>query len=151
MPDNLSQYRRVEVEQAYLCTSPTVRVRRIGEERILTVKEHLAAESSTAIHNREEEFRLSESAFRQLLSKAQEGRVQKTRYFIDLRSQTGDGLYVGLVAELDVFHGRHQGLELVEVEFPNTQAADAFVPPDWFGDDVSANPIYRNSFLAAMP
>ena len=62
----------------------------------------------------------------------------------------GDKAYEGLVAEVDVFHGRHDGLVLVEVEFPNTQTANNFVPPEWFGEDVSEDPCYRNSFLASM-
>lgn len=150
LPDNLEQYEHIEIEQAYLCTSPTLRIRRMGDAYILTVKERLRA-GSTAIHNREEEFALSAQSYQQLLSKCDSGRVSKTRYRIDLRQQTGDGSYVGLTAELDIFHGRHDGLLLVEVEFPNTDTANAFVPPDWFGEDVSTDPCYRNSFLASMP
>lgn len=148
LPENLDKFPRVEIEQAYLCTSPTLRIRRMGDDYILTVKEHLASASS-AICNREEEFSLSAESFRRLLAKC-ECSLSKTRYRINLRSQTGDGFYVGLTAELDIFHGRHQGLLLVEVEFPNTETADAFVAPDWFGEDVSADPRYRNSFLASM-
>lgn len=150
LPDSLEQYEHFEIEQAYLCTSPTLRIRRMGDAYILTVKERLRA-GSTAIHNREEEFALSAQSYQQLLSKCDSGRVSKTRYRIDLRQQTGDGSYVGLTAELDIFHGRHDGLLLVEVEFPNTDTANAFVPPDWFGEDVSTDPCYRNSFLASMP
>ena len=76
--------------------------------------------------------------------------VGKTRYRINLHKLMGNDIYKGLVAELDVFHGRHNGLMLVEVEFPNTKAANSFVPPDWFGEDVSEDPCYRNSFLASM-
>lgn len=150
LPDNLDQYEHLEIEQAYLCTSPTLRIRRMGDAYILTVKERLRA-GSTAIHNREEEFALSAQSYQQLLAKCDSGRVSKTRYRIDLRRQTGDGSYVGLTAELDIFHGRHDGLVLVEVEFPNTDIANSFVPPDWFGEDVSTDPCYRNSFLASMP
>lgn len=150
LPDSLEQYEHFEIEQAYLCTSPTLRIRRMGDAYILTVKERLRA-GSTAIHNREEEFALSAQSYQQLLSKCDSGRVSKTRYRIDLRQQTGDGSYVGLTAELDIFHGRHDGLLLVEVEFPNTDTANAFVPPEWFGEDVSSDPCYRNSFLASMP
>jgi len=149
LPDDLGQYPHQEIEQAYLCVSPTLRIRRMGDACILTVKEHLASDSS-AIHNREEEFRLSTESFLRLREKCEGNAVLKTRYRIDLRSQTGDGLYAGLVAELDVFHGHHEGLLLVEVEFPDTQTADSFVPPEWFGDDVSDNPIYRNSFLSQV-
>ena len=148
LPDDLEQYPHVEIEQAYLCTSPTLRIRRMGDDYILTIKEHVVTESS-AIHNREEEFALSAETYRHLLSKCDSGHVVKTRYRIDLRRQMKDGAYVGLVAELDIFHDRHKGLMLVEVEFPNSDTADAFVPPSWFGDDVSCDPHYRNSYLAS--
>ena len=65
--------------------------------------------------------------------------VMKTRCRIPLGNYT---------AELDIFHGAHEGLLLVEVEFPSVEAANAFVPPAWFGDDVSGDPRYRNSYLA---
>lgn len=150
LPEDLDQYEHYEIEQAYLCTSPTLRIRRMGDAYILTVKEHLVTESS-AIHNREEEFALSPESYQRLLAKCEGGHVAKTRYKINLRKQTGDGSYTGLTAELDIFHGRHLGLMLVEVEFPNTEVANSFEPPKWFGKDVSRDPRYRNSSLASMP
>ena len=150
LPDDIGQYEHYEIEQAYLCTSPTVRIRRMGDAYILTVKERVVPGGSTAIHNREEEFALSAQSYQRLLGKCDSGHVGKTRYVIDLQQQTGDDAYAGLVAELDVFHGRHEGLTLVEVEFPDTEAANSFVPPSWFGEDVSSDPCYRNSFLASM-
>ena len=50
LPDNLEQYEHLEIEQAYLCTSPTLRIRRMGDSYILTVKERIML-NSTAIHN----------------------------------------------------------------------------------------------------
>lgn len=150
LPDDLDQYEHLEIEQAYLCTSPTLRIRRMGDAYILTVKQHLRTPGSSAIHNREEEFALTADSYNHLLAKCDKGRVSKTRYRINLRRQQSDGAYEGLVAELDIFHGCHLGLMLVEVEFPNTDAANAFVPPAWFGEDVSTDPRYRNSSLASM-
>ena len=150
LPNDLDQYEHFEIEQAYLCTSPTVRIRRMGDDYILTIKERIKRDDTSAIHNREEEFALDAISFQRLLNKCDIGRVGKTRYRIDLQKLMGDDAYCGLVAELDIFHGRHEGLMLVEVEFPNTYAADSFVPPAWFGEDVSSNPCYRNSFLASM-
>jgi len=149
LPENIEQYPHFEIEQAYLCTSPTLRIRRMGDSYILTVKERIITQSS-AIHNREEEFALSADAFQRLMSKCDSGRVAKTRYRIDLQQNTNDNQYTGLTAELDIFHNRHQGLILVEVEFPNSEAANNFIPPEWFGEDVSSDPCYRNSFLASM-
>ncbi len=154
LPDNLDAYPHVEIEQGYLCTSPTLRIRRAGDAYILTVKEKVRASvpapdsgdasegrrAVAAIHNREEEFRLAADRYAHLRGKCDGNLVHKTRYKIPL-----DG---GLTAELDLFHGAHQGLLLVEVEFPDTASADAFVPPAWFGTDVSQDPRYRNSWLA---
>lgn len=138
LPEHLQQYPHTVIEQAYLCTSPVLRIRRMGDAFVLTVKEKLPS-ASTAIHNREEEFSLTEEAYNQLLDKHIGHIVRKTRYKIDVD---------GYTAELDIFEGRHSGLRLVEVEFPSTAAADRFTPPSWFGRDVSQDPHYRNSRLA---
>lgn len=148
LPEGLEQYPHDELEQAYLCTQPTVRVRRVGERYILTVKENIRT-FSTAAHNREEEFALSPKSYQRLLSKCDSQVLSKTRYRINLQQLTEESRYAGLTAELDLFHGRHEGLRLVEVEFPSTAVADGFVPPDWFGEDVSDDPRYRNSYLAS--
>ena len=149
LPENFEQWEHLEIEQAYLCTSPTVRIRRMGDEYVLTIKQKIVT-SSSAIHNREEEFILSAKSYQHLLSKCDSGRVTKTRYRIPMCQTTGEGLYGNLIAELDVFHGTHDGLLLVEVEFPDTETANAFVPPSWFGEDVSSDPCYRNSYLASI-
>ncbi|MBR1798464.1 MAG: CYTH domain-containing protein [Bacteroidales bacterium] len=147
MPFGLDGYPHTEIEQGYLCTSPTLRIRKMGDFFILTVKEkvHMA---SNAIVNREEEFELTASKYEHLKAKCDGRMVCKTRYRVDLRRSEGDGMYENLVAEVDVFHGRHDGLLLVEVEFPTVEVADAFIPPAWFGEDVSSKPMYRNSYLA---
>ena len=142
LPENLDTYQHVEIEQAYLCTSPTLRIRRMGDRYILTVKQHLRVPGTTAIHNREEEFPLAPESYARLRAKCEGIPVAKTRYRIPLPD--------GLVVELDIFHGPHAPLILAEVEFPSTDAANAFVPPAWFGPDVSTDPHYRNAYLAYL-
>ena len=138
LPDDLDQFPHVEIEQGYLCTSPTVRIRKMGDVFWLTVKEKVSTDSS-AIHNREEEFRLSREKYELLKTKCDGRMVVKTRYRIPVQSY---------MAELDIFHGHHEGLKVVEVEFPTTKESEQFQPPEWFGDDVSQLPQYRNSHLA---
>ena len=138
LPDDLEQFPHVEIEQGYLCTSPTVRIRKMGDVFWLTVKEKVSTDSS-AIHNREEEFRLSREKYELLKTKCDGRMVVKTRYRIPVQSY---------MAELDIFHGHHEGLKVVEVEFPTTKESEQFQPPEWFGDDVSQLPQYRNSHLA---
>ena len=138
LPEGLDAFPHTEIEQGYLCTSPTLRIRRMGDCYILTVKEKVRS-STSAIVNREEEFGLAPDSYNSLKAKCGGIMVCKTRYRIPVGEYT---------AELDIFHGVHEGLRLVEVEFPSVAAADAFTPPTWFGNDVSGDPHYRNSWLA---
>ena len=50
--------------------------------------------------------------------------------------------------ELDVFENEYQGLIIAEVEFKSMEEADAFAPPEWFGEDVSKDKNYTNAHLA---
>lgn len=157
LPEGLSEYPCHEIEQGYLCTQPTVRIRKWDDVYILTVKEQnlklgrinsLSTQGVPPIVNREEEFELSADAYASLRGKCEGRIISKTRYVIDLRRMMQDGLYGGYKAELDIFHGAHEGLRLVEVEFPDVDTANSFVAPDWFGADVSNDPHYRNSYLS---
>jgi CYTH domain-containing protein len=53
-----------------------------------------------------------------------------------------------LVAELDVYSGPLTGLSVVEVEFPSVAIMNSFIPPAWFGRDVTQDKFISNSFLA---
>ena len=66
--------------------------------------------------------------------------ICKRRYLIPLES--------GLTIELDVFEPPFQGLVLAEVEFPSEEEAHAFLPPDWFGEEVTWSTEYHNSTLS---
>ena len=66
--------------------------------------------------------------------------LRKTRYFLNLPNN--------LVAEIDVFHGPLEGLAMVEVEFRDEARRHAFVPPTWFGRDVTQEEWSANAFLA---
>ena len=140
LPDNLSAYPHSKIEQAYLCLSPVVRVRRRDDCHILTVKEKRHADGTTAIVNREEEFDLSEEAYNSLKSKAITPCLTKTRYKLPLPE--------GLSAELDVFHRSLEGLMMAEVEFPDIESSMKVQPPEWFGEEVSDDPRFRNTALA---
>ena len=70
-----------------------------------------------------------------------------------LNFQTAYNIYMGLpgdgdTLELDIYHGRLEGLLTAEVEFASVSAASAFVPPDWLGPDVTDDPRYKNKKLA---
>lgn len=137
MPENLEEYESCEIEQGYLCREPVVRVRRQGEEWILTYK------SKGMMVREEYNLPLTEKAYLQLREKTEGLLIAKTRYRIPLPD--------GLTAELDVFHGAHQGLVLAEVEFESEKQAEEFTPPEWFGREVTFSEEYHNSNLSKYP
>ena len=50
--------------------------------------------------------------------------------------------------ELDIFEAPFEGLMLAEVEFETELEAVAFIPPEWFGRDVTFEKEYHNSTLS---
>ena len=79
LPADIDSHPHVEIEQGYLCTSPTLRIRRMGDAYILTVKEK-QRNASSAIVNREEEFALTADKYNLLKAKCDGFLVSKTRY-----------------------------------------------------------------------
>lgn len=134
LPKDLHRHPHLEIEQAYLSNDPVVRIRKQDDSYYLTYK-------SKGLMVREEyNLPLTEQAYLHLREKADGIVLTKTRYQIPLPQK--------LTAELDVFHGKYQGLFLVEVEFESEEAAESFTPPDWFGEDVTFSSRYHNSTLA---
>lgn len=137
LPDNLTSYKARKIEQAYLCTDPVVRVRRDNDDYYLTYK------SKGMIVREEYNFPLTKEAYGHLLAKADGNIITKTRYEIPEKDN--------LTIELDVFEGKFDGLLLAEVEFASEEEALAYIPPEWFGEDVSNSTKYHNSTLSRLP
>ena len=134
-PADLASYPSQLLEQAYLCTEPVVRIRRQNTEYILTYK------SKGLLEREEYNLPLTKEAYDHLLPKADGIVLTKRRYRIPIEG-------TGLTIELDLFSGVYEGLCLAEVEFETKQEAEEFVPPDWFGRDVTFSGEYQNSRLA---
>ncbi len=137
LPNDLSRYRRHEIEQGYLAIAPggvQVRLRKAGTKHSLTYKRG-GGESRV-----EREIELTPEQFAVLWPATAGKRLTKTRYDVPLAD---------LVIEIDVYNGRHEGLRVAEVEFKDGDAARSFQPPDWLGEDVSRDPRYSNQLLAS--
>lgn len=144
MPDEMEKCPKKVIEQGYLCTRPVLRIRKSNEEYILTYKSRFGlpkADKAVKVCN-EEEMRLDEAGYQHLKKKIDGKLIQKVRYLIPLKG--------GLTAELDVFEGNLEGLVIVEVEFSSQQEARNFIPPDWFGEDVTSDKRYTNKELAFL-
>ena len=139
LPERYEEFPGRQIEQAYLCTQPVVRIRRQDDQYYLTYK-------SKGLLSREEyNLPLTREAYDHLLPKADGIVLTKKRYRIPLISSKEKP---SLTIELDVFSGIYEGLILAEVEFPTEEDALAFTPPDWFGRDVTFTGEYQNSRLS---
>lgn len=139
LPANYTSYSYHLIEQGYLSTEPVVRVRREDDTYYLTYK------SKGLLAREEYNLPLTEESYDHLIKKADGHILTKKRYLIPVKGSDH------LIIELDVFEGRFKGLILAEVEFPSIEEAEHFLPPDWFGEDVTFSGEYQNSRLSRQP
>jgi adenylate cyclase len=134
-PGDLGSHPSRHVEQGYLAIGKPaeVRLRRVGDERTLTVKR-----GSGEVRD-EQEIELSREQLDRLWPLTEGMRVTKTRHLIPAGERT---------IELDVYEGPLEGLLTAEVEFPSQRDSHAFEPPAWFGEEVTDDDRYKNEALA---
>lgn len=136
VPNDLDPERCDRIEQGYLAATDDgvrVRVRKKGERHYLTVK-HGYGRSQT-----EAELEIEPPVFEALWPLTTGRRIVKQRYYVSHGDDT---------LEIDVFEGALEGLLKAEVEFSSEDAAEAFEPPSWFGEEVTDDERYRNHSLA---
>jgi len=134
LPENINRYPHYEIEQGYLNTEPVVRIRRQGDEYVLTYK------SKGFLSREEYNLPLTKEAYEHMRPKTDGILISKTRYVLPLGQK--------LKIELDHFHKPYETLYLAEVEFPDEESARKFIPPSWFGKDVTFSAKYQNSTLS---
>jgi adenylate cyclase len=136
-PHDLTQHPSQQIDQGYLAIDrdgTEVRVRRSDGVTVMTIKQGGGRTRA------EEEFAIPADRFERLWPLTANRRVQKRRYRIPGPD--------GLTFELDDYGGDHQGLVVVETEFPDERSAESFSTPAWFGREVTDDPRYKNQNLA---
>lgn len=123
------------IRQAYISTNPdsVVRLRIRDSRAYLTVK----GRNDGAVRD-EWEFEIPVADAEEMAGRLCGGfAIDKTRYIVN---------FEGWEWEIDLFHGRHDGLILAEVEMPS---ADCNPPiPPFIGKEVTGDPRYYNSTLS---
>ena len=125
------------IVQGYLARGrqATIRVRiKDGRSATLTIKSRERGASRS-----EFEYAVSVKEARALLELCGRSRIEKQRYTV---------AHGKLTWEIDVFSGAHDGLVLAEIELAD--AAEPVDLPSWIGEEVTADPSYRNSALASL-
>jgi len=136
LPDDLKRSRSFVIEQGYLATESAgrqVRLRKRGHTMSLTFK------VGRGSHREEREIKLTPKQFAALWPGTAGRRLRKVRYEIP---------WENLLIELDIYRGRHAGLVVAEVEFPDRASCRRFRRPWWFGCEVTGEKRYSNVRLA---
>lgn len=123
------------IEQGYLARGrkATVRVRiRDGRSATLTIKSR-----EVGISRSEFEYKIPLKHAKALMLLCGSSRIEKQRYIVPQGR---------LKWEVDVFIHRPDGLVLAEMELDREDRT--FKLPSWIGEEVTADPRYRNSKLA---
>lgn len=113
----------------------TVRVRLTDKQAFICVKGITRGASRM-----EFEYEIPAGDAEQLLKLCEGGNIQKIRHTI---------IHKGLKWEIDEFLGNNKGLVIAEVELESEN--QFFEKPRWLGKEVTDDPRYFNSNLAANP
>ena len=126
------------IEQAYISTDAdaTVRVRLVDGRGFITVK----SRNCGAVRHEWEYEIPAEDAVKMLATVCRSGHIAKTRYVVPAAD--------GLRWEVDEFHGTLAPLVVAEIELPSEDTT--FDRPPFIGQEVTGNPRYFNSVLAAQ-
>jgi CYTH domain-containing protein len=127
------------ITQGYICSAKgrTVRIRIADDKGFLTIKGP-ANESGTTRYEWEREIPLSDA--RALMKLCEGGVISKTRFYV----HSGNHIF-----EVDEFGDANQGLILAEIELRDEN--EAFVKPDFIGEEVTGDVRYYNSQLMKRP
>lgn len=132
LPD-LKGVKYSEIKQGYFSITPERRVRQIDDRYYITEK------GEGDMVREEKEWEIDKKEAEMLFAMSKTYIIEKRRYYLPCGEFT---------IELDIYEGKHQGLIVAEVEFESEQSALSFLPPAWFGKDITKDKTYKNMVLA---
>lgn len=136
LPLEILRSRHYKIAQGYLSNEAGgrhVRLRKKARTTFLTFKVGRGAARE------EREIRISPKQFATLWPATRGRRLRKVRYEVPWKN---------LTIEIDVYHGRNEGLVVAEVEFPSLSSCRKFKRPAWFGREITGQKRYSNVMLA---
>jgi len=134
LPETLGSYPFEEIIQGYIdLPGVTLRFRQEGEKYFQTIK------SGPKEKTVELEMLITKNQFEQFWDLTKGIRLSKTRYKVH------EG---GFEADLDIYKDNLGEFLTVEVEFSSKAERDVFIPPDWFGKEITFDYRYSNFSLA---
>ncbi len=136
LPPGFERFTAVPILQGYLVQDDAreVRLRLAGRDSFLTVKD------GAGLVRREVETPITRQQFDTLWPLTEGRRLEKTRTAF---------AFGNLTIEIDRYTGELSPLCVAEVEFPTILTSERFQKPDFFGDEITGDPDYKNATLAS--
>ena len=137
IPEDKIKYSH-SIKQGYIVSDKkkVIRVRQKNDDYFITIKGN-----KIGITRFEFEYPIPKSDANELLNNfCNLSLIEKTRHYIDHGSHTW---------ELDVFHGKNEGLIVAEIELESED--ENFSLPDWIGNEVTSDAKYYNMNLIENP
>ena len=134
-PQDYDKYPSKDIIQGYIIiTDDTeVRLRKTGEAFFITVK------TGEGLIRNETEIEITPEQFEKLWPLTESWRIEKKRYEINHEEYT---------IELDFYSGNLADLVVAEVEFRSEEESSSFIPPEWFGREITEDEGFKNKNLA---
>ena len=176
LPADYGAFPCKEMEQAYLCVNPTLRIRK----ELLSTKgevngpekaygEEIGIEEKGIEQKSIEQKGIEQKGIEQgeeyIFCYKGKGRLSKEEYNLPLTKEAYESLLGKIegrvirksryeipcgkyTVELDVFQGELEGLCYAEVEFSSLEEAKNFQPLDWFSEELTEERGYSNAELS---
>lgn len=137
-PKDFESYNSINILQGYfLHNAHEVRVRNVDNKKSFQTEKY-----GEGVKREEFEKEIDRAEYQELIKLAGDRVVKKARTLIPIEN--------GKVAEVDIYFGKNKGLSTVEVEFGSLEEAEKFVPPDWFGKEVTNDEKFSNKNLSLV-
>ncbi|MFA7254150.1 MAG: hypothetical protein WC107_06385 [Patescibacteria group bacterium] len=138
LPKDLEKYENSLIEQGYLIDSEDAcRIRKKGDRFSFARK--IIAIAGDKSYREHLEIPIAAEEYKKLLKIVKKS-LTKRRYYFESK--------INGEIRVDVFEGKLKGLVLAEVIFTDETYLREFIPPVWFGREVTAEAWASNQFVA---
>lgn len=137
LPSKLSCLSCEKIVQGYIIISDNgieVRLRKYGNKYFETIK------SNGNLIRKEIEIKLTQKQFVELWPLTKGKRIEKERFTYRIGVNK---------IEVDIYKGKLESLVIAEVEFKTISDSKKFTPPNWFGEEVTNYPEFKNKNLGS--
>lgn len=136
LPKGYKNYKNKIITQFYISKKPSIRFRKINNDYFLTIK---IDKKNNNLVRYEYDIKIDKKCYLFFINKCSSIVLRKKRYYIPYKKH---------LIEVDIFDKPYNNLVYAEVEFKNVASSKKFIPPIWFGKELTNDKKATNTYLA---